>query len=205
MALTSKTPFSARRRHRGREGHRRHDGAGVGLEEVGAHAGHVTDVVTDVVGDGRRVARVVLGDAGFDLADEVSADVSGLGVDAAADAGEERDRRGAEGEARERLHVFEDEVEGGEAEQADADDGHTHDDAGGEGDPQGRVEADARLGRGADVGAHRDLHADEAGQRRRDGADDVGEGRSRRIGEIACLLAEAVRGRRSQRRWRAPV
>ena len=42
------------------------------------------------------VARVVLGDAGFDLADEVGADVCCLGVDAATDTGEQCDRRGAE-------------------------------------------------------------------------------------------------------------
>ena len=65
---------------------RRDDRADVRLEEVGAHAGDVADVVTDVVGDGGRVARVVLGDARLDLADEVGADVGGLGVDAAADA-----------------------------------------------------------------------------------------------------------------------
>src|SRR5690606_4020433 len=74
-------------------------GTDVRLEDVRAEAGDVTDVVTDVVGDGGGVARVVLGDAGFDLADEVGADVSGLGVDAAADAREERDRGGAHGEA----------------------------------------------------------------------------------------------------------
>jgi hypothetical protein len=80
------------------EGDRGDDRAGVGLEQVGAHAGDVADVVAHVVGDGRRVAGVVLGDAGLDLADEVGADVGGLGVDAAADTGEQRDRRGAETE-----------------------------------------------------------------------------------------------------------
>jgi hypothetical protein len=81
------------------EGRRREDRAAVGLVEVGAHAGDVADVVADVVRDGRGVARVVLGDAGLDLADEVGADVGGLGVDAAADTGEERLRRGAHAEA----------------------------------------------------------------------------------------------------------
>ena len=47
----------------------------------------------------RRVARVVLGDARLDLADEVGADVGGLGVDAAAELGEERHEAGAEAEA----------------------------------------------------------------------------------------------------------
>jgi hypothetical protein len=79
--------------------HRGDHRADVALEEVGAHAGHVADVVADVVGDGRRVARVVLGDARLDLADQVGADVGRLGVDAATDAREERDRAGAEREA----------------------------------------------------------------------------------------------------------
>ena len=70
----------------------------VALEQVGGHAGAVADVVADVVGDGGRVARVVLGDAGLDLADEVGADVGGLGEDAAADAQEQGQQRAAEAE-----------------------------------------------------------------------------------------------------------
>ena len=57
------------------------------------------DVVADVVGDHRRVARVVLGDARLDLPDEVGADVGGLRVDAAAEPREDGDQRAAEGEA----------------------------------------------------------------------------------------------------------
>ena len=87
--------------------HRGDDRADVGLEEVGAHAGDVADVVTDVVGDGGGVPRVVLGDARVDLADEVGADVGGLGVDAAADAAEERDGGAAETESGEALHEVE--------------------------------------------------------------------------------------------------
>ena len=71
----------------------------VALEQVGGHAGAVADVVADVVGDGGRVARVVLGDAGFDLADQVGADVGGLGEDAAADAQEQGEQRATEAEA----------------------------------------------------------------------------------------------------------
>ena len=65
--------------------------AAVGLEDVRAHAGHVADVVTDVIGDNARVARVVFRDTGFDLAHQVGADVGALGVDAAADTREQRD------------------------------------------------------------------------------------------------------------------
>ncbi len=80
------------------EDHGGDHGDGVGLEEVGRHAGAVADVVADVVGDGGGVARVVLGDAGLDLADQVAADVGALGEDAAAEAGEDRDQRAAEAE-----------------------------------------------------------------------------------------------------------
>ena len=74
----------------------------VGLEEVGGHARAVADVVADVVGDDRRVARIVLGDAGLDLTDEVCADVGGLREDAAAETRKDRDQRAAEREADER-------------------------------------------------------------------------------------------------------
>ena len=83
--------------HHGDRGHR------VGLEEVGGHAGAVADVVAHVVGDHGRVARVVLGDAGLDLADDVGADVGALGEDAAAQTGEDGDQRAAEAEADERV------------------------------------------------------------------------------------------------------
>ena len=53
-----------------------------------------------------RVARIVLGNAGFDLADQVGADVGALGEDAAAETGEDRDQRGAEAERDQRVdHV----------------------------------------------------------------------------------------------------
>ena len=85
------------------EQHHGDRGDRVGLEQVGGHAGAVADVVAHVVGDHRRVARVVLGDAGLDLADEVGADVGALGEDAAAQAGEDGDQRAAEAEADQRV------------------------------------------------------------------------------------------------------
>ena len=82
----------------GPEQHHRDRRDGVGLEQVGRHAGAVADVVAHVVGDHGRVARVVLRDAGLDLADQVGADVGGLRVDAAAETCEDRDQRAAERE-----------------------------------------------------------------------------------------------------------
>ena len=92
------------------------------LEQVRGHAGAVTDVVADVVGDGGRVAGVVLGDARLDLADQVGADVGRLGEDATADAEEQRQERAAEAEADEdgRRGVLEDHHDQGRAQQAEA-------------------------------------------------------------------------------------
>ena len=88
---------------RGAEDHGADGLGGGGLEDVGAAAGAVADVVAHEVGDDGGVARIVFGDAGLDLADEVGADVSGLGVDAAAELREERDERGSEAEADELI------------------------------------------------------------------------------------------------------
>jgi hypothetical protein len=59
----------------------------------------VAHVVTDVVGDHRRVARIVLGNARLDLPHQVGPDVCGLRIDAAAESREHRDERAAEGQA----------------------------------------------------------------------------------------------------------
>jgi hypothetical protein len=79
------------------------------FEQVGAAAGAVADVVADEVRDHARVARVVLGMPFLDLADEVRPDVGGLGVDAAAELGKQRDERSSETEPddqeRRLLHV----------------------------------------------------------------------------------------------------
>ena len=154
------------------EQHHGDRGDRVGLEEVGGHAGAVADVVADVVGDHGRVAGVVLGDPRLDLADQVGADVGGLGEDAAAEAGEDRDQRAAEAEADQRVDGLlvgaagedQDAVVAGDAEQRQADDQHAGDRAALEGDVERR--RDAAAGRLGDpgVGAHRDVHADEAGR-----------------------------------------
>ena len=72
--------------------HRSDDGDGVGFEKIRGHAGAVADVVADVVGDDGRVAWVILGNTGFDLAHQIGAHVSALGEDAAAQAREDRDQ-----------------------------------------------------------------------------------------------------------------
>ena len=164
------------------EHHRRHDRHRVSLEQVGGHAGAIADVVADIVGDGRRIAGVVLGNAGLDLADEVGADVRALGEDAAAKSGEDRDQRSAEAERDQRVNRHA--IRGAMAENAgekakiagDAEKREAgHQEAGhrarAEGDVETAGERFRRRLRRAHVGAHRNVHADEAGGAGQDGPD----------------------------------
>src|SRR5262249_16260983 len=79
------------------------DGDLVAFENVCGHSGAVADVVTDVVGDGRGVARVVFGNIFLDLADQIGADVGGFGVNTATDAHEKGEQGSTEAEAQQRF------------------------------------------------------------------------------------------------------
>jgi hypothetical protein len=83
----------------GAENHGGDNGHRIGFEQVGSHAGAVADIVADVVGDRSRVARIVFRNAGFNLADEVAANVGTLGEDTAAETGEDGNQRSAEAES----------------------------------------------------------------------------------------------------------
>ena len=162
----------------------------VGLEQVGSHAGAIADVVAHVVGDHRRISRVVFGNSGFDFSDQVGADVGSFGVDAAAQTGEDRNQRTAEGQADHgvergpRVAVI-DRLQNSEVardgKQTEPDHQHAGDRAAAEGDVEGRRESAARRFGGAHVGAHRDDHADEAGSAGENRADQEADG---------CLFAE---------------
>ena len=60
------------------------DRTAIALIEVSSHASHVTYVVAHVVGDGGRIARVILGNILLNLADEVGTHIGGFRIDAAA-------------------------------------------------------------------------------------------------------------------------
>ena len=97
---------AARRDEGGRVGRHDEGGAGgfrKGAEEVAAHAGHVPDVVPDVIRNSGGVPRVVFGDVLHNLTGEIGADVGGFRVDAAAHAAEQRDGAAAEAVAGEAL------------------------------------------------------------------------------------------------------
>ncbi|OPZ81450.1 MAG: hypothetical protein BWY77_00638 [bacterium ADurb.Bin431] len=155
------------------------DRARIGFVEVSAHAGDVADIVADVVGDGGRIARIILRDVGFDLADQVGPDIRRLGVDAAADAGEEGLGRGAHAESQhgggdqdqimavttlDGIDMAQDEKPERNVEQGQTDDHQPHHRTAAEGDAQAAVQGLAcgfsRARRGVGGG----LHAEKAGK-----------------------------------------
>jgi len=167
--------------HAGAQGRRGDDGTTVALEQVSAHAGHVADVVADVVGDYGGIAGIVLGDALLDLANQVSADVGRLGVNAAAHTREQCDAAGAEAEAGDVAQLvgiaIEVEEQQGHADQAEADHGHAHDRAGAEGHAETFMQPLAGGGGSTHIGANRDVHAEIAGAGGSKGANDEGKRR----------------------------
>jgi len=68
----------------------------IGLEEVGAHARHIADIIADIVGDDCGVSVIVFWYADFDLAHKVGSHIGGLCVDATAHPRKERHHRSAE-------------------------------------------------------------------------------------------------------------
>ena len=167
------------------EDHRADVLGGGRLEQVRAAAGAVADVVADEVRDDARVARIVLGDALLDLADEVRADVRGLGVDAAAELGEERDERGAEAEADDEERrlgdgdVADERVvqreDAPDAEQRQGDDEEARDGPAAHRDLDRLDEAAPGRRRRPDVRLDADVHADDPRRHRARRADEEGE------------------------------
>jgi len=158
--------------------HRRNDGHRIGLEKVGRHAGTVADIVANVIGDHGRIPGVVFRDAGFDLADHVSADIRTLGEDTAAKAGKDRNQRCTEAERDKRfknmaqarrfgrvINATKHNVIARDPEQSEADHQHTGDGARLECDSQRRLQS---AGPGgicrSHVRANRDVHADVTGR-----------------------------------------
>ena len=188
------------------ECHGAEDGAAVALIEVCAHAGHVTHVVTDVVGDGGGVAGIVLREVALDLSDDVGAYVSGLGVDTAAHAGEEglggcthSEGKHGGGDDHELLRgvgllheSVQDDPPDGDVEQAEAHYGEAHHGAGAERYLEAGIKAPARC-IGSTAGSEGGgLHPDEACEA---GEETAGEECERNPG---VLDAESVREDREE-------
>ena len=166
----------------GCENHGGNSGHHIGFEQVSRHAGAIAHVVANVVGDGGGVAGIIFGNACFNLAHHVAAHVSTLGEDAAAETREDGDEGGTEGQSHQRVdnraacrvkaHGAREEAEiEGYAQKAQTRHQKTRHRA----RLEGQVEATGqRLGGGlrhAHIGAHRDVHADEAGSAGENGTD----------------------------------
>jgi len=164
------------------------DGDRIGFEQVGGHTGAVADVVTDVVGNDGRIARVIFRDSGLDLADQVGTDIGTLGENTSAETGEDGNQRAAEGQADHRLHRGLDRFGGlfaagldqheitRDVQQAKTDHQHAGDGAALEADIEGIIQAAGGGLSGAHIGAHGNEHADEAGKAGQYGADGEADG-----------------------------
>ena len=162
--------------------HRRADRHHIGFEQVGGHPGAVANVVAHVVGDNGGVAWVVFGNAGLDFADQIGTDIGGLGKDAAAQAGKDRYQRCAQRQRGQRgnhgafiglvpakAHQIAEKSR--DREQRQARHQHAGDRTCAKRHGQPVLQSVLRGSRGAHIGAHRHIHADEPGRARQRGAD----------------------------------
>ena len=177
---------------------------GGGFEEVGATAGAVADVVADEVGDDGGVAGVVFRDAGLNFADEVGAHISGLGIDTAAELGEEGDKAGAEAEADDKMRgnfgcgsSAEGEEDNGNTDEAQSGDKETGYSAAAQGDVDGLGQALLGSGGAADVGFNGNVHADEAGEAGADSADQESDAGAPDDADLADITGGVIAGQQA--------
>lgn len=153
------------------EQHRGDDGHCIGFEQIRGHACAVADIVADVVGNHRRVARVVLGNAGFDLADKIGAHIRAFGENTATQAREDRDQRRPERQPDQRMqvllqrqaHRLQRRKVAGHPKQPEADHQHAGDRPATKRNIHRLTNPMPRRFGGTDIGAHRHVHADIAG------------------------------------------
>ena len=84
--------------------HRCTNGNNIGFKQVSCHTCAVADIIADIIRDCCWVAWIILGDTGFDLTHQISANVGSLGEDTAAKSREDRNERCTECESGKPLH-----------------------------------------------------------------------------------------------------
>ena len=135
------------------ESHGGKDAAAVAFIQVCSHSGDVAHVVSHIVGDCGRVARIILRDVCFHLPHDVSSHVGAFGIDSTAHTGEQGLRAGSHSEGEHGggdhdqvvavgriVHSIEDKPPYGYVQKPQADDGETHDGSAPERDPESSVE-----------------------------------------------------------------
>ena len=158
-----------------RQGNGRNDRTDVGLKQVGAHSGHVANVIPHIVRNHSGVPGIVFRDTGLNLTHQVGPNVGGLGENSAANPGEKRYRTGAETESGHHANVLEDNVKDGDSQEADAHHGYPHHRAAGKRHPQRRVQTPHCRRRSPGVGPHRHEHSNEAGRSRTQSSGQIGD------------------------------
>ena len=58
----------------------RDDGAHIGFKQVGAHSGHIAHIVPHVIGDNRRISRIIFRDPGLHFAHQIGAHIGGFRI-----------------------------------------------------------------------------------------------------------------------------
>jgi hypothetical protein len=165
-------------------------------EKIGSHTGDITDVVTNIVSNSGGVTRIILRDSVDDLSDQVSTDISSLGVDTStntAEHGNDGTSKTVSGKTLSeqdpliRVGVVhaEDNHSGVQHEQTKTAKGETHDGTG----TEGSVEAfgpSGLLGRdgGTDVGVDSDLHSQVATGHGSEGSEKETDGSEETAGHI---------------------
>ena len=169
---------------RARQGSAGNNGTDKRFEQISTHTGNITDVVTNVIGNSGRVTGIVFRNVRFNFADQIGADVRGLGVNTPGDSREQSDGRGAKAKARQvsdrishvriigaaigRTVVLthgERVEQNDQTEDTERDDVKAHDGAAGKGNLKRGVQGLFRGLHRLDVSFRRNLHAHPAGQR----------------------------------------
>src|SRR5574344_1106988 len=170
------------RESRGTQGSSSQHGTSVRLIQVGAHTGHVTHVVTHIVGNGSRVAGVIFRDTSFHLTHEVSAHVCSFGVNTTTHTSKQslcgsthtkgQHCCGNDGQFMSRIRqihirkIIQDQVPSRDVDEHQADDNQTHDSTTTEGNLQTLVQgADGSVG-GTGRGVSRRFHTQVTGKSR---------------------------------------
>ncbi len=158
------------------------DGDHIGFKQIRRHARAIADIVADVIGNNRRISWVIFRDPGFDLADQIRADIGALGENAAAQTREDRNQRRAKAKpnqsvqdqtlagivgwivhAHPRDDIGQIKIISSDAQKPKAHDQKPGHSARTESDIQGWLQTGFRRLCRADIGAHRNMHADESG------------------------------------------
>jgi len=163
----------------------------VSFKQVGRHTGAVTHIVTNVVGNGCRVTRIVFGNSGFNFTHQVRAHISALGEDPAAQSRKNGDQASAKSQGHQRNHGMpdvnpgsqQDGIKTGHRRQRQT--GNDHPGNGTAPERQGQPFSQAAFGRfgGTHVGYHRHPHPNVTGGKRCNRANQKADGRRKAQGK----------------------